>query len=129
MVCTVVCPHVRVVFLLRRWRYGADWSFSSSQPLYAPANYHAHSSLPRPTPRGVLPQTTHILKPRIPPTLLCRDVASNKPAASCSLELRECPTKTHFPENEEDSTAAEEARDPCRDPLMAGSLKQSPVCY
>lgn len=31
-----------------------------------------------------------------PPTLLCRAVASNKPAASCSLGPRECPTKTHL---------------------------------
>lgn len=69
--------HIWVVLLFRRWRCSTDWSFSSSQPLYAPANYHACSSLSRPTPRGILPETIHVLKPRCP---------THTPVQSCGFK-------------------------------------------
>lgn len=62
------------VLLLRRWRRGADWSFSSSQLLDDLGNYNDPSSLPLTTPRGILPQTMHSLKLRIPPTHSCAEM-------------------------------------------------------
>lgn len=62
------------VLLLRRWRRAADWSFSRSQSLGDLANYYDLSQLPLTNPRGILPQTMHSLKLRIPPTHSCAEM-------------------------------------------------------
>lgn len=68
------CQSTQVGVLLRRQRRGADWSFSRSQSLGDLANYYDLSPLPLTTPRGILPQTMHSLKLRIPPTHSCAEM-------------------------------------------------------